>query len=105
MSNEPIAVTLGRFAIEHSYDRLPAEVRESVKSRVLDILGICVAATRLETSAAAIAFARSQGVLGQAHGVGAPGGLPAAMAAFVNGGLAHSLDYDDTHLPSVLHPS
>ena len=27
------------------------------------------------------------------------------QAAFVNGVLAHSLDYDDTHLPSVLHPS
>jgi kynurenine formamidase len=29
----------------------------------------------------------------------------AAWAAFGNGVLAHSLDYDDTHLPSVLHPS
>ena len=105
MSNEPIAVTLGRFAVEHNYDHLPAEVRESVKSRVLDILGICVAATKLDTSAAAIAFARSQGSLDQAHGVGAGAGLPATMAAFVNGVLAHSLDYDDTHLPSVLHPS
>ena len=36
-------------------------------------------------------------------GIGAR--LPAAAAAFVNGTLAHSLDYDDTHLPSVLHPS
>ena len=26
-------------------------------------------------------------------------------ASFVNGSLAHSLDFDDTHLPSVLHPS
>ncbi len=26
-------------------------------------------------------------------------------AAFVNGVLAHSLDFDDTHLPSILHPS
>jgi len=26
-------------------------------------------------------------------------------AAFANGVLAHSLDFDDTHLPSVLHPS
>ena len=33
------------------------------------------------------------------------GRLPAALAALVNGTLAHSLDYDDTHLPSVLHPS
>jgi 2-methylcitrate dehydratase PrpD len=31
--------------------------------------------------------------------------LPAAGAGFVNGVLAHSLDFDDTHLPSVLHPS
>jgi 2-methylcitrate dehydratase PrpD len=30
---------------------------------------------------------------------------PAAAAALVNGTLAHSLDFDDTHLPSVLHPS
>ena len=31
--------------------------------------------------------------------------MTAAQAAFANGVLAHSLDYDDTHLPSVLHPS
>src|SRR5690606_8858182 len=42
---------------------------------------------------------------GQAHAVGLPEKLPAPLAAFVNGVLAHSLDYDDTHLPSVLHPS
>jgi len=27
------------------------------------------------------------------------------MCSTVNGVLAHSLDYDDTHLPSILHPS
>src|SRR5205085_8478536 len=39
--------------------------------------------------------------------VGGGGGLryPAPHAAMVNGTLAHSLDFDDTHLPSVLHPS
>jgi 2-methylcitrate dehydratase PrpD len=31
--------------------------------------------------------------------------LPAPSAALLNGTLAHSLDFDDTHLPSVLHPS
>src|SRR5690606_23077479 len=40
-----------------------------------------------------------------ATAVGIPERLPAALAALVNGTLAHSLDYDDTHLPSVLHPS
>ena len=31
--------------------------------------------------------------------------MSAVEAAFVNGVLAHSLDYDDTHLPTILHPS
>ena len=31
--------------------------------------------------------------------------LPSASAALINGTLAHILDFDDTHLPSVLHPS
>jgi 2-methylcitrate dehydratase PrpD len=31
--------------------------------------------------------------------------LPAPSAALANGTLAHALDFDDTHLPSVLHPS
>ena len=46
-----------------------------------------------------------QGGTPQAHAVGMAEPVPAALAAFVNGVLAHSLDYDDTHLPSVLHPS
>ena len=41
----------------------------------------------------------------QATAVGVADAVPAAQAALVNGVLAHSLDYDDTHLPSVLHPS
>jgi 2-methylcitrate dehydratase PrpD len=31
--------------------------------------------------------------------------MPAPSAALVNGTLAHALDFDDTHVPSILHPS
>ena len=41
----------------------------------------------------------------EAYAVGVPEPSRPPLAAFVNGVLAHSLDYDDTHLPSVLHPS
>jgi 2-methylcitrate dehydratase PrpD len=84
---------------------LPAEVTASVTQRVLDTLGICVAASGLATSESIRRFATSQGGTAEADAVGVPGRLPAALAALVNGTLAHSLDYDDTHLPSVLHPS
>jgi 2-methylcitrate dehydratase PrpD len=96
MADEGLVRLLGRFAAQTTFDQLPDSVVDSVRMRVLDIVGICVAAGPLETSAAARAFAAEQS--GQ-------GPLPATWAAFVNGVLAHSLDYDDTHLPSVLHPS
>lgn len=84
---------------------VPDEVRASVRLRVLDILGICVAASQLPTSEAVRRFVLSQGGAPEAHAVGMDGALPATLSALVNGTLAHSLDYDDTHLPSVLHPS
>lgn len=105
MSETPLAIQVARFATVQSYEALPGEVADSVRKRVLDILGICVAASPLATSGAVRSYASGQGGRPDAHAVGLPGPLPAALAALVNGTLAHSLDYDDTHLPSILHPS
>jgi 2-methylcitrate dehydratase PrpD len=96
---------LAGFAAGVSFDALPPPVVESFTHRVLDTLGICAAATALDTSAMATKVAAAWKGPGEATVIGADGRLPAAAAAFVNGVLAHSLDYDDTHLPSVLHPS
>ncbi len=96
---------LGDFAVATVVDGAPAAVRDSVQQRVLDVLGLQAAALPLETSAAALRFVASQGGTGEAHVVGQAEAVPAVWAAFANGVLAHSLDYDDTHLPSVLHPS
>ncbi|MDH6238104.1 MmgE/PrpD family protein [Cryobacterium sp. CG_9.6] len=106
MSTETtLAQQLADFAANLHYDDIPVAVVESIKARVLDILGICAAAAPLETSRGARAWAMEQGGSAQANAVGVAQALPASLAAFVNGVLAHSLDYDDTHLPSVLHPS
>lgn len=105
MSEPTLAEQLASFAADTSYDDLPEAVVESVKMRVLDTLGIAAAAAPLETSRAARRWAASQGGVEGASAVGVDRRLPANLAAFVNGVLAHSLDYDDTHLPSVLHPS
>lgn len=104
--NEPtLAQQLGRFAEDSRFETLPDDVVDSVRKRVLDTLGIVIAAAPLKTSRAARRWAESQGGRPQASAVGLPERLPAGLAAFANGVLAHSLDYDDTHLPSVLHPS
>jgi 2-methylcitrate dehydratase PrpD len=102
---QTLAEQLAAFAAGTAFDDLPGDVVESVKMRILDTLGIAVAAAPLDTSRAARDWAQEQGGVARASAVGVEQRLPANLAAFVNGVLAHSLDYDDTHLPSVLHPS
>ena len=105
VSEPTLAQRLAAFAVSAARDGVPDDVGASVGQRILDVLGLCVAAHRLPTSAAAIGHVLDQGGHAQATVVGVPTRVTAAQAAFANGVLAHSLDYDDTHLPSVLHPS
>ena len=97
---------LARFAAGVRFAELPTEVVSSLSARLLDTVGLCLAARPLPTSAMAYAVARAWGTSGCATVIGFEDeGMAAPAAAFVNGVLAHSLDFDDTHLPSVLHPS
>jgi 2-methylcitrate dehydratase PrpD len=105
MAEPTLSQQLAAFACRTLDHGAPAEVRASVQQRILDVLGLQLAAHELPTSQAAIDLVVARGGAPQAHVVGTPHVLPAPAAAFANGVLAHSLDYDDTHLPSVLHPS
>ena len=100
-----LAEQLAAFAVRTTSDGAPAAVRGSVRQRVLDVIGLQLAARSLDTSVGALSYAHAQGGPEQANVVGDHGRISAPWAAFANGVLAHSLDYDDTHLPSVLHPS
>ena len=104
MSETPLQ-RLAAFAAGVSPDALPPAVAASIRERILDTLGIALAASGLDTSAMARSVGRAWGGPAEATVVAFGDRLPAAGAGFVNGVLAHSLDFDDTHLPSVLHPS
>jgi len=104
-TDKTLAEILATWAEEVQYPSLSPELVENIKSRVLDIIGICAAASALDTSRAVREYVSFLGGNPQANAVGVPLALPANLAAFANGVMAHSLDYDDTHLPSVLHPS
>ena len=98
---------LAEFVSGISYDTLPVEVRERVKALALDLVGIALRArNEAESTPAMVAAAGRLGmtggtctVIGDAAGYTPPG------AAMVNGTLAHSLDFDDTHASGSLHPS
>lgn len=73
--------------------------------RVIDTFAIAYAARHADAGQAALTVALSWGGAGAASIIGDSTKVPAATAALVNGTYAHSLDFDDTHLPSVIHPS
>ena len=106
MSDEPTpAQRLGELAHEVAQQGLPAELRDDMAGRVVDLLGNCLAATSEKPAGIVTAMVGEWGGRPVATGIGSATRLPASSAALVNGTLAHSLDFDDTHLPSVLHPS
>ena len=105
MGAPTVAEALARFAAETSFDRLPTAVISSTKQRVLDTLGICLAASAQHLADGVADLVGGWGGREEATPVGRPGRYPAPQVALINGTLAHSLDFDDTHLPSVLHPS
>nr|ABV91303.1 putative MmgE/PrpD family protein [Streptomyces griseochromogenes] len=104
MSATP-AEQLGALAAQAGKDGLPAARRDDVAGRVLDLLGICLAALSERPAEVVVATVDEWGGAPAATAIGSAVRLPAPSAALVNGTLGHSLDFDDTHLPSVLHPS
>jgi 2-methylcitrate dehydratase PrpD len=98
---------LAEFVTGISYDTLPAAVRERVKALTLDLVGIALRArNEAESTRPMIAAAARLGMAGGACTViGDAAGYFPPGAAMLNGTLAHSLDFDDTHAPGSLHPS
>ena len=105
MTEPTMVQRLAAFGVACRERGVPDEVERSVRHRLADTLGVSIAAQGLATSQAAIGYVVDQGGREESHVIGQATRVPAAQAAFANGVLAHSLDYDDTHLPSVLHPS
>lgn len=102
-----ITQELAGFVAGLSYEGLPAGARDRTKALVLDLVGIMLRARNdAESTPPMISTAARLGltggactVVGDAEGYTPPG------AAMLNGTLAHSLDFDDTHAPGSLHPS
>jgi len=102
---ETVVGRIARLADDVRRRGLPPHLRADVARRVLDVLGNSLAATRQPTAGTVAAVVREWGGPADATAIGTGLRLPAPSAALLGGTLAHSLDFDDTHLPSVLHPS
>lgn len=104
-ADRPLLERLSTFAAAEPGPSLAATIDADVHRRVRDIIGISLAAVDSEPARIVGAMIEAWGGRPEAGCIGRPARLPAPAAALWGGTLAHALDYDDTHLPSVLHPS
>jgi len=74
---------------------VPASVKASATDLITDTLGVAIAGINTDVGRLVIQYAAEMGGAPQSHALGATTKVPAPMAAFVNGTLAHALDLDD----------
>ncbi len=106
MANETF--TLAAFAAGLRLEDIPTPVAARAKVLALDLFGSAARARAEADSTQPVLAALGKLGLdgpGPVTVVGDPRGYAPPVAALLNGLLGHSLDFDDTHAESSLHPS
>ncbi|WP_311030499.1 MmgE/PrpD family protein [Mesorhizobium koreense] len=96
-----IVERLGRLAESN----LPEDVADVAKLHLLDVAGVGLAAAGSSAGRPYRNYAKGLSAAGPCTILGQAGGFSASDAALVNGGLIHSLEFDDTHTGSIVHGS
>src|SRR3954463_6546164 len=106
MANE--TATLAAYVADLKFADIPAEVLDRAKVLTLDFLGSAIRARSEAESTPSILKmleALALDTRGESTVFGDSKTWTPAVAALLNGALGHSLDFDDTHADSSLHPS
>lgn len=100
---ETPAYNIARFTAALRYEDIPAAVRERARIQILDGLGVGFASNAYPFAEKAVAGLRALGGEGDCTVLGRRERLAVRDAALANGILIHGLDFDDTHLASIVH--
>jgi 2-methylcitrate dehydratase PrpD len=113
MPSHDAATLLARHAVDTRDTELSGAVRSQLQRHLLDFLGVALGARvhadstpAFESAIEILAGSGSGGYQQDGEATLLTDGSrgPAEHAALANGALAHSLDFDDTHRASSLHP-
>src|SRR5258708_13645780 len=100
--------TLAAYVANLKFEDIPQQVLERAKVLTLDFLGSAIRARRdAESTPSLLKMLEALALDGNGESTvfGDAKGWTPAVAALLNGALGHSLDFDDTHADSSLHPS
>jgi 2-methylcitrate dehydratase PrpD len=94
---------LADFAFALRLDDVPPEVRARAKHLIVDAVGVALASTRYPFVQRMLTGLSALGGGGDISLIGLPQRLTLRDAATMNAALIHGLDFDDTHMASVVH--
>lgn len=103
----PVTSKIASWIASSDKSALTSDMRTKLNELILDMIGISAAAARSSESSPAIlkAITSLMGTTGGNCTVLTQGStFPPHTAALLNGTFGHSIDFDDTHTPSTLHP-
>ena len=98
---------IAEFCFATTYETIPQDVIDRTKLLILDTIGIITRARHdsESTSSMLAALEKLRLTQGECNVFGDTATYPPAVAALINGSLAHSLDFDDTHAEASIHAS
>ena len=100
-----VTQTLARFAVEARWDDVPDAARHEAKRALMNFFAVALAGCRappVEVARQSLAeFSGRQ----QVTLIGRCERMDALSAAFLNAAAANVLDFCDTHVPTVIHPT
>ena len=102
---EDVTRTFARFIVASRWSELPREVRHEAKRALLNWLGTALGGCNDPAVDSALAALRDFAGPPQATVLGRRERLDILNAALVNGIGSNVLDFDDTHLRTVIHPT
>jgi 2-methylcitrate dehydratase PrpD len=97
--------SLARFITESRFEALPEALRHEGRRSILNHIGCALGVARDPAVVTALEIMRESSGKAVASVYGQREKLGVMEAAFVNAIASNLLDYDDTHLRTVIHPS
>ncbi len=105
MNPPKVTAELADWIVGLDPSTIPAEVRDEGVRTFVNWVGCAVGGARHETADCALAAVSPFSGPRNATVLGRPERLDALHAALLNGITSHVLDYDDTHLKTIIHPA
>jgi len=104
MSTMPSAA-LARFVVNSSWETIPEAIRHESKRALVNVFATSLAGCDDPALRAATSVFRAQGFAGACTVIGRSEGFGLLHAASLNAMAGNVFDFDDTHMPTIIHPA